>query len=136
MKTDNIFLKNYWLWVVLIVVGGVFFLFFKVDLPADRLNQSYLVLDFGDNMSRKFQGSVAPDMTILEALYSASVNGRFDFRYFIDKNGTLEVAKIGNAVKLNDKPSWHFYLNGQSVDTTDINKTKIKTGDLIEAKYE
>ncbi len=140
MKSDLI-LKNYWWWVVLLVISGTLVFFFKFDLPASQTGQSSLVLDFGGNTSRKFQGQVVPNMTILEALNSASVSGNFDFRYSIDKNGVLQIAKIDDAINLVGLPAqaggstWHFYLNGQSINTGEINNIKIKEGDSIEAKY-
>lgn len=135
-------LKNYWFWVLVVVLAGGFFLFFKVDLPvspvggpADQFGQSYLVLDFGNNISRKFQGSVAADMTLLEAIYSASIGGDFDFRYIADDGGLVAVSKIDEAVNLTGGPNWHFYLNGALVDQAVLGKVKIKAGDRIEARY-
>lgn len=141
---DYKLLKNHWSWVAIFVISGIVVFFFKFDLPASpasrpvsQANQAYLVLDFGENTKKKFQGLVAPNMTIFEALYSASVNGDFNFRYSINKNGVLEIAKIGDTINnLAGGPSWHFFLNGQPVDAGEINNIKIKEGDSIEAKYE
>lgn len=142
-QADNKILKNYWLCVALLVISGVLVFFLKFNLPASpagwqisQKDQSSLVLDFGKNTSRKFQGQVVPNMTVLEALYSASASGHFDFRYSIDKNGVLQIAKIGDATNLAGGSNWHFYLNGQPVNTGEINNIKIKVGDLIKAKYE
>ncbi len=135
-KTENkLLIKNYWFWAVL-VVGGVSFLFFRFELPVSVARQSSLVLDFGNGVSRKFQGPAIPGMTILETIYAASANNDLDFRYSIDENGVLKIAKIGNVVNLTDAIRWNFYLNGRSINGGDINRAIIRAGDRIDAKYE
>lgn len=131
---DDKLLKNYWFWVAAIVVGAVFIFYFRFDLPS-AATQAGMTIYFENGETRKFAGPVESDMTILEALYSASVNNGFDFRYSIDKNGVLQIAKIGSAINFGNR-SWHFYLNGRQVDTGNINNIKIKVGDSIEVKYE
>ena len=132
--------ESYWFWVLVIVVVGGLFVFFKVNLPASPAggpaDQSQLVLDFGNGEVRQFQGLVIPGMTVLDVLNSASLGGNFDFRYSIDDDGTLKVAKIGDIANLADRPSWHFYLNGKPINVGDLGHTTIKAGDQIEAKYE
>ena len=126
--------ESYWFWVLVIVVIGGLFVFFRVELPQS--NQSNLALDFGDGEVKQFQGPVIAGMTVLEAIYSASLGGNFDFRYSINADGALSVAKIGDVANLNGMYGWHFYLNGVPIEVADIDQTKIKAGDLIEAKYE
>ena len=93
------------------------------------------MINFKNGESRKFEGPVAADMTILEALHSSSLEGGFELRYSIQKDGGVTLAKIDGAINIGNK-SWYFYLNKKPISAADIDKIKIKAGDLIEAKYE
>jgi len=130
MNMDNNLFKNYWFWVVVILVVGI--LFFYLPMPGfDKPAQ--LTIKFNDGNVRTFEGPVEGDMTILQALLSASRGGDFDVKYSLNGNN-VNLASIGNVV--NGPKEWHFYLNGQEVRTADIGTTQIKRGDLIEARYE
>lgn len=127
-------LKKYWTGVAAVLVLVIIFLYTKVNLPQNLTN-AQLAIHFENGKIRKFEGTVVNNMTMLEALYSSSAGDEFDLRYSIGKDGSVVLAKIGDAINFGDK-NWHFYLNGKPVKTSDINRTKIKAGDLIEAKYE
>ena len=134
MNTNYPF-KNYWFWVVLILVVGVSFFYITFNLPASNGGDSArLTIKFGDGQTRVFEGAIEKDMTVLRALNSASRGGGFDVRYSLDKNGGVNLASIGNAI--NGPKNWHFYLNGELIKTGELDKVRINKGDLIEARYE
>ncbi|MBI2669721.1 MAG: hypothetical protein HYX20_01040 [Candidatus Yanofskybacteria bacterium] len=119
--------------VAILVLGGVFF-YFKFNLP-EASAEAQMVINFENGKSRKFKGPVMADMSILEALYSSSLGGDFELRYTIQENSGVVLTKIDGTTNPGNL-TWNFYLNKKSVNTADINKIKIKTGDLIEVKYE
>jgi hypothetical protein len=123
--------KNYWFWVAVILAVGVFF--FYVPVPGSN-KPARLTIKFEEGKVRAFEGPVEGDMTILKALLSASRGGGFDVRYYLDEDGNINLLSIDQSV--NGPKKWSFYLNGGSVRTEDIDKVKIKKGDLIEAIYE
>ena len=127
--------KNYWFWVVLVLVVGISFFYVTFNLPTSSPgNSAKLTIKFDGNKARTFEGPVEKNMTVLQALLSASRAGSFDFRYFLDKSGSVNLASINGAV--NGPKSWHFYLNNELMDIRDISKIMIKSGDFIEARYE
>lgn len=130
-------LKNYWIWVAVVLVAGSFLLFFKFDMSVDKSagsNIGTLIIYFEDG-KRKFEGPVESEMTVLETMQFASMGGSFDFRYFLDEKNGVVVSSIGENLNMGSK-SWYFYLNGKSIPVRDINKTEVKPGDAIEVKYE
>ena len=100
--------------------------------------ESSLVLDEGDNNQRKFQGPVIANMSILSALLASKNGGgiTFDFKYNLREDGSVILNSINEKISGDGSKTWIFYLNGNPVATEDINKTMIKPGDLIVAKYE
>ncbi len=127
--------KNYWFWVVAVLVVGISFFYITFDLPASNGGDSArLVIKFDANGARTFEGPVVKDMTVLQALLSASRGGGFDIRYSLDKDGGVNLASIGNS--FNGAKSWHFYLNGELINAGELDKVIIEKGDLIEARYE
>ena len=127
--------KNYWFWVVVVLGVGVSFFYITFNLPVSNSGDSArLVIKFNANDTRTFEGSVVKDMTALQALLSASRGGGFDVRYSLDKDGSVNLASIGKS--FNGAKNWHFYLNGGLIKAGELDKVKIKKGDLIEAKYE
>ncbi len=127
--------KNYWFWVVLVLVVGVSFFYISFNLPAsDSGDSARLTIKFDANDTRIFEGPVVKDMTALQALLSASRGGGFDVRYSLDKDGVVNLASIGSS--FNGAKSWHFYLNGELMMAGELDKTIIKKGDLIEVRYE
>ncbi len=134
MNTDYPF-KNYWFWVVLILVIGISFFYVTFNLPVSNPGDSArLTIKFGDGQTRAFEGAVEKDMTVLQALNSASRGGGFDVRYSLGKDGSVNLASIDSL--FNGAKSWHFYLNGGLIEAGELDKVRIKKGDLIEARYE
>lgn len=127
--------KNYWFWVVVVLVVGISFFYITFNLPVSNSGDSArLTIKFDANDTRAFEGPVTKDMTALQALLSASRGGGFDVRYSLDKNGGVNLASIGKSS--NGAKSWHFYLNGELLKAGELDKVIIKKGDLIEARYE
>ncbi len=127
--------KNYWFWVVAILVIGVSFFYFTFNLPVSNGGGSArLVIKFSANDAKTFEGPVVKNMTVLQALLSASRGGGFDVRYSLGKDGSVNLASIGNS--FNGAKSWHFYLNGELIKAEELDKIIIKKGDLIEVRYE
>lgn len=135
MPADCSIAKNYWFWVFLILVIGVFFFYATLNLPVSSSEDSArLTIKFDGDKMRIFEGPVRKDMTVLQALISASYGGSFDFRYSLDKNGNVNLTSIDGA--FNGPKNWHFFLNSKPVDTRELGKIMIKSEDLIEARYE
>lgn len=127
--------KNYWFWVVAVLIVGVSFFYITFNLPFSSSGDSArLTIKFDANNARTFEGPVVKDMTALQALLSASRGGGFDVRYSLGKDGSVNLASIGKS--FNGAKSWHFYLNGESIKAGELDKVIIKKGDLIEARYE
>ena len=127
--------KNYWFWVVAVLVVGISFFYITFSLPASNGGDSArLVIKFDANNARTFEGPVVKDMTVLQALLSASRGGDFDVRYSLDKNSGVNLASIDHLS--NGAKSWHFYLNGGLIKAGELDKVIIERGDLIEARHE
>jgi hypothetical protein len=123
--------KNYWFWVIVILIAGIFFFY----LPVPGSNKpARLTIKFDGSRVRTFEGPVVENMTILQALLSASYGGNFDVRYSMNEDGSINIISISGLT--NGLGRWDFYLNGKPVGRGEINKVKIKKGDLIEARYE
>ncbi len=136
-------LKNYWFWVLFIVVIGIVFFSLRVDLPADTEqngseNQQARLVIYFDDSTRAFEGELNGDMTVLEVLYAAAVGGDFDVRYRVMEDGDIALDSIHNFINNNNasEKDWRFYVNGDLINTADIGKTIVEKGDLIEIKYE
>lgn len=133
MNTNYPF-KNYWFWVVAVLVVGVSFFYITFNLPAsDGGDSARLTIKF-DGKTRAFEGPVEGSTTVLRALIYASFGGNFDIKYSLDKNGSVSLASIGDAV--NGPKNWRFYLNGELIRAEELDKIRVKKGDLIEARYE
>ncbi|MBI2063347.1 MAG: hypothetical protein HYT61_03900 [Candidatus Yanofskybacteria bacterium] len=126
--------KKHLTWIAVVLVLGAALFYFKVDLSRNAMN-AQLSINFPDGQSRKFEGPVVTDMTVLEALYSSFLGDNFELKYSMREDNSVVLAKIGDAVKFGNH-DWHFYLNGKPVKTSDINKIRIKAGDFIEVDYE
>ena len=128
------FIKNRWALILAVVALGAVFFYFKFDLfPVD--SRAQLTLHFENGESRKFEGVVTARMTVLEALYFASLGGDFELNYSILEDGVVRLAKMSGITNLGNK-TWHFYLNDKFINTADINKIRVEPNDTIEAKYE
>ncbi|HEY4506552.1 MAG TPA: hypothetical protein VJH71_00040 [Candidatus Paceibacterota bacterium] len=125
--------------VVLVIVLGISLFFINIDIDDQKKVEpgtARLILYFGEGNVREFSGSAVFGLTLLEAIYSASVHDHFDFLYFVDKEGSSQVLKIGDDVNYINGFSWRFYVNGTEVDEVDLYKKVIKENDLIDAKYQ
>ena len=131
---ENKFLKKYGVFVGTIAILVVSLFYLKINLPVSG-SQAQLTINFDGVKSRIFEGPVIDDMTVLQALYASSLDGKFDVRYALQDGGAVALARIDGMINVSNK-SWHFYLNKKLINTADINKIKIKAGDFIEAKYE
>lgn len=112
---------------------GILIFFVRFELPQSR---AVLIINFENGLSRKFEGPVMPGTSVIQAIYAASLNGRrFDIKYHIDADGNVNLASINKFINVGVH-NWHFYLNGRPIETKDLDRIKLKAGDLIEAKYE
>ena len=118
--------------MAVIVVAGVLVFFVKFNLPEPKAG---LIINFDNGQVRQFEGRVDPGMTVVQAIFSSSLGGRFEFRYYLDQNGDVNLSSIGRFANVGLK-SWRFYINGQSVATKDLDRIQVKSRDLIEARYE
>jgi len=140
---ENNFLKNFWFWVVIILVAGVFLFYVKVPSPnqvspsasPSVSGNARLEIFSADAQIGTFQGPVTENMTILNVLNSVSKGGGLTFRYVASKNGDITLLSLDNISNTAIK-KWQFYLNGEIVNTSRIDKVIIKSGDLIEVKFE
>ncbi len=55
--------------------------------------------------------------------------------YYVDSKNNVTVSSINGDVELKTH-NWKFYVNHNLVRTEDINKIYVKSGDVIEAKYQ
>jgi len=115
--------------LVVLVIVAILVLNWK-NIP----NKATLLISTGENKQRIFEGEVNDNMTILQAVYSASVGGKFDFRYFMDKPDKTKLYSIDGNINGAGK-QWFFFLNGKPVSADLLNQTRIKGGDIVEAKY-
>jgi len=128
------FIKNYLVVAFAVIILGASLFYLKFDLPGTS-SEAQLVINFENGESRKFKGPVMSEMTILKALYSSSLASGLEVRYSIQDGGGVSLAKIDGAINYGHG-TWHFYLNSEPVNAIDIDKVKIRAGDLIEVKYE
>ncbi len=134
---DNRAFKNFWFWVVLVLVIGAGF-YLKINLPSSKTvlsQQARLVVDLGGGKKRVFEAVLHEDTTVLRALYSASSNDGLNFRYYINKNGDIVLMSMLGAIDFKGA-SWHFYFNQMLIKTAELDRVRVRTGDLIEARYE
>jgi len=128
--------------VLLVIAGllaaGVLLRYLKVELIADRPreNLATLVLQFSDERKRVFQGAVVEGMTVLDALNSSSLGGGFEFKFWVDTAGQVNLIALGGEPSQLGQGGWHFYLNRDPIDIANINLIGIKEDDIIEARFE
>ena len=99
-------------------------------------DNSTIVFYFDDDRKRTFEGPVSENMTILMALLASEDGGRINLRYSLDKNEAIVLNSIDGHTNNTGNKSWAFYLNGEKISTSDINRVGVNAGDLIEVKYE
>lgn len=120
--------------IILIFAVPVVLKSFKITFSVSQA-EGNLVIQFNDGQKRFFQGEIAPSMSVLNALYSSSEGGQYEFRYFIDEIGKVNVVSLDGRAN-NTIGVWHFFLNSRELDPGDLDKVRINKGDVIEARYE
>ncbi|MDO8495186.1 MAG: hypothetical protein Q7S32_01500 [bacterium] len=123
-------------WPVLILIAAAVALLFFIPLEKVSSQEGQLILDFGNGQKRVFQGPVDENTSVLLALYSSSEQGGFTVRYFLDDAGNSRVQSIGEAVNEEYGRMWHFFLNDEVIAETELNRTMLKRGDVVEAKFQ
>jgi hypothetical protein len=139
--------KKYLPSAILLLAAVVLFFNLKIGLPtgnnnaAQKLNQTSmpangatLKIFLSDGRVRVFQGQINPGTTLVEVLYFVSLKG-VELKYAVDKKETATLMSFAGINNIGMK-TWHFYVNGKAVKTSEIAKTIIKPKDLIEAKLE
>ena len=130
-KIDEL-LKNrdFWL-VVIVVIFGFYSGFFQALFsPA---NTARLEIDYGGR-HRAFEGEITSEMSVLDALLAASRGGDFEVRYAILEDAA-DIMGVDGLIEDGLDGEWFFYLNGRRIETTEIHKVRIKSGDKILVKF-
>ena len=124
--------------LVILVVGGLLLSEkFVGKLPLsdpDFAKEASLLFDF-DNMKRKFEGEVAANMTVLDALNAAVAAGKINLTYTVNGRNDTAITKI-NGHQAGENKKFFFYVDGESIDAKDLNKIFISPGDEITVKLE
>lgn len=118
--------------LVIIVLGVNQSINFTASNPASG-GLAKVVLD-ESGRKRIFEGGVIDGMTVLEAIYTSSLAGKFDFYYSVNNN-KIEVIKIGESIKESGSRIT-ISLNGRNIDESKIDEIKINQGDVVEIKTE
>ena len=122
--------------LLLVLVGGIVRFFGEGKYKSDQvqapkiIGSASLTIEFAGNNTRKFEGEIIENETLLDALNQASKVGVFSYK--LDKENNL--AAIEKFVK-NDKKSWYWRLNDEKI-TKPLNEIILKAGDKIMVKYE
>ncbi len=119
--------------IVLIGIASSFKLFF--NLSNGNTGLATLAINF-ETEKRFFEGEVAKDMTILDALNAAVSIGKIKLNYAIDRSGNVSIAEIDGYTNEVGNKYFVFYLNSSKVATKDLNKKIIHNGDKIEVRNE
>lgn len=86
--------------------------------------------------NRLFEGGVYDGMTVLDALNMAMSVGKIKLNYVLDNNNQTRVMEIDGHVDRTEDKYFVFYLNNKKIDSMDLNKIHLKTGDDIVIKLE
>ena len=128
---------------VVVFIGAIIIVWYQsynsnFSIVSDFRNASTasLLINFGNSNERMFQGNVRPKMTVLDALYSSSLNGNFKLRYAIDSRGDVNIYTLNDEINNTYVKKWRFYVNDQIVPSRRIGATIIKPGDKILARFE
>ena len=123
--------------VVLLILASVF----KItvdnlkDAGSGGNNLATLAINF-DNLKRSFEGEVAADMTVLDALNMALAVGKIKLNYALDEKNRTWVMEINDHLNSVASKHFSFFLNDKRIDSKDLNKVNLKAGDSIVIKYE
>lgn len=120
--------------IALIIIGISILSFLKLSYDFSKdgsAGLATLVINF-ETEKRVFEGEVAGNMTMLDALNLAVSVGKIKFNYAIDKSGDIHVAEIdGHTNGFNNK-YFIFYLNSKTIPAKDLNRKIIHKRDKIE----
>lgn len=89
-----------------------------------------------DNLKRSFEGEVVEDMTVLDALNIAMAVGKIKLNYVLDDKNQTWVMEINDHLNSVENKHFLFFINGEKVDSKNLNKVNLKPGDSIVIKYE
>jgi len=103
--------------------------------PVGSASTATMIFSFSGSKDRVFSGHVMEKMTVLEAVLASAQGDSIRVVYRVDDKNNLSLSSINNDLNLKDH-RWSFYLNRALINTQDINKIYVKTGDLVEAKYQ
>lgn len=120
------------LFLVIVVLGVNQSINFTASNPADGSLAKVVLNESG--RKRAFEGEVIDDMTVLEAIYTSSLAGKFDFYYSLNGN-KIEVIKIGESMRESGNRII-ISLNARNIDESKIDEIKINQGDVVEIKTE
>jgi hypothetical protein len=138
--------KKYLPLAILLIIAVFLFFNLKFGLPAGNnpaqnssqitlpANNAALKIFLSNGKTRMFQGQVISGNTLLEVLYFVSLKG-VELKFAINKDNTATLMSFAGVNNIGMK-TWHFYINGKAVKTSDLAKTIVKPKDIIEAKLE
>jgi hypothetical protein len=134
MKFKNFFKKPVFAQIILLIALMGIISFFKLSFNFPSNNTpglATLVINF-ETEKRFFEGDVVKNMTILDALNMATSIGKIKLNYAIDESGNVNIMEIDGRTNEADNKHFVFYLNSKKVDTKDLNKKLINSGDRVE----
>lgn len=135
-------LTRYGLWLILSVLAVWYFFNFPI-ITRPLASQAELLahhevrvtLQLGDLGTRVFEGPADPQQSVLKTLYAATTAGKLEMRYSINSRAEVKLETMAGLA--NGAPArWIFSLNGQVLPTNKLDRTLVKSGDLIVASYE
>ena len=127
--------RDFWIVILVVIIGSYTGFFSNLFNPPPKPSIAYLEIDFGDK-KRAFEGEITEDMSILDAVLASSRGGEIEIKYALINDHT-DIFKINDHTEdgLSQK-NWKFYLNGIKIDTSEIHRIKIKSGDKILVRFE
>jgi len=102
--------------------------------PSKKQMATMLIIS-NESHTRMFTGEAISQMTILEALFASAKGGEIKISYSVNKHNNVYVSSIDNVINGSNNKYWYFYLNKKLLEAEDINKTFVKNGDIIEARF-
>ena len=131
--------RDLWLVVLILIYGfysGLFGGLFGFGTDRGYFSKpARIEIDYGTER-RAFEGEVFSGMSVLDALLAASRGGNFEIRYAL-LNDATDIMGIGGLIEDGlDAKRWHFYLNDEVIEASEIHKIKLESGDKISVKFE
>src|SRR3989344_9067796 len=120
----DFFRKTLFAQILLLTVLIVIVYLLKLSFNLQDNNTSglaTLVINF-ETEKRFFEGEVAKNMTMLDALSAAVSVGNIKLNYAIDKSGDVNIMEIDGHTNGVDNKYFVFYLNSKKVAAKDLNK--------------